>query len=110
MCQVAENVYLENWRKSGFKLIVSSLFADSDYPSTFLRQTLEQISAIKNEEMNTSIIFITHDLGVVADICQRVIVMYGGLIMEEGTVDEIFYKPRHPYTMGLLSSIPEVSS
>ena len=38
MCQVAENVYLENWRKSGFKLIVSSLFADSDYPSTFLRQ------------------------------------------------------------------------
>lgn len=110
MCQVAENVYLENWHKSGFKLIVSSLFADSDYPSTFLRQTLEQISAIKNEEMNTSIIFITHDLGVVADICQRVIVMYGGLIMEEGTVDEIFYKPRHPYTMGLLSSIPEVSS
>lgn len=61
MCQVAENVYLENWRKSGFKLIVSSLFADSDYPSTFLRQTLEQISAIKKdiEESNEKLILVT---------------------------------------------------
>ncbi len=86
----------------------------ADEPTTALDVTIQAqiVKLMKdiNEELNTSIIFITHDLGVVADICQRVIVMYGGLIMEEGTVDEIFYNPRHPYTMGLLHSIPEVSS
>ena len=86
----------------------------ADEPTTALDVTIQAqiVKLMKdiNRELNTSIIFITHDLGVVADICQRVIVMYGGLIMEEGTVDEIFYKPRHPYTMGLLHSIPEVSS
>ena len=51
---------------------------------------------------------ITHDLGVVATVCDKVAVMYGGLIMEYGTADEIFYHPRHPYTMGLLGSIPHV--
>ena len=86
----------------------------ADEPTTALDVTIQAqiVKLMKdiNKKLNTSIIFITHDLGVVADICQRVIVMYGGLIMEEGTVDEIFYAPRHPYTMGLLHSIPEVSS
>ncbi len=61
------------------------------------------------EKLNTSIILITHDLGVVADLCSRIIVMYGGVIVEEGTTDDIFYSPRHPYTWGLLNSIPKVS-
>jgi oligopeptide transport system ATP-binding protein len=60
------------------------------------------------DKVNTSIILITHDLGVVADVCSRIVVMYGGLIMEEGTSEEIFYDPKHPYTMGLLKSIPRL--
>ena len=55
-----------------------------------------------------SIILITHDLGVVANICNRIEVMYGGLIMEEGLTEEIFYDPKHPYTKALLNAIPQV--
>lgn len=51
------------------------------------------------------VIIITHDLGVVASLCDRISIMYGGNIMEEGTTDEIFYDPKHPYTKGLLNSI-----
>ena len=51
-------------------------------------------------------ILITHDLGVVATLCDKVVVMYGGLIMEDGTVEEIFYHPKHPYTMGLIDPSP----
>ena len=58
--------------------------------------------------MGTSILFITHDLGVIAQLCTRVIVMYGGMIMEEAPIDEIFYGPKHPYTMGLLASVPGI--
>jgi oligopeptide transport system ATP-binding protein len=57
------------------------------------------------EKLNTSIILITHDLGVVADVAERVIVMYGGQIMEEATVKELFHNPQHPYTWGLMKSI-----
>lgn len=60
--------------------------------------------------METSIIFITHDLGVVANVADRVAVMYAGKIVETGTVDEIFYNPKHPYTWGLLSSMPSLDS
>lgn len=85
----------------------------ADEPTTALDVTIQaqiiQLMKEINSRLNTSIMFITHDLGVVADICSRVIVMYGGLIMEEATVEEIFYKPRHPYTMGLLKSIPKVA-
>ena len=56
------------------------------------------------------IIFITHNLGVVADICDKVSVMYAGKIVEQGPVDDIFYKPAHPYTMGLLRSMPRVDA
>ncbi|OPJ56302.1 ABC transporter ATP-binding protein [Alkalithermobacter paradoxus] len=84
----------------------------ADEPTTALdvtiqAQILELMKDLKSK-LNTSIILITHDLGVVADVCSRVIVMYGGLIMEEGTVEEIFYTPRHPYTLGLLKSIPKL--
>ncbi|MDF2616188.1 MAG: Oligopeptide transport system permease protein OppB, partial [Sedimentibacter sp.] len=57
-------------------------------------------------KLDTSILFITHDLGVVAQMADRVAVMYAGKIIEIGTVDEIFYNPQHPYTWGLLASIP----
>jgi oligopeptide/dipeptide ABC transporter ATP-binding protein len=58
-------------------------------------------------EINMSIIFITHDLGVIAEMCERVIVMYAGRIAEEAPVKELFRDPRHPYTQGLLASILE---
>ncbi len=84
----------------------------ADEPTTALdvtiqAQILELMKDLKSK-INTSIILITHDLGVVADVCSRVVVMYGGLIMEEGTVEDIFYAPRHPYTMGLLKSVPRL--
>jgi oligopeptide transport system ATP-binding protein len=56
--------------------------------------------------MGMAIVFITHDLGVIAEMCSRVVVMYGGMIMEEASVDEIFTRPAHPYTLGLLNSMP----
>ena len=62
------------------------------------------------KKIDTSIIFITHDLGVVANVADRVAVMYGGRIVEVGTVDEIFYNPQHPYTWGLLSSMPSLDT
>lgn len=86
----------------------------ADEPTTALDVTIQaQILGLMKqlkERTNTAILLITHDLGVVAQICTRVIVMYGGLIMEEGTVEEIFEHPRHPYTQGLLNSIPRVTT
>ncbi|MCT4606046.1 MAG: ABC transporter ATP-binding protein [Marinisporobacter sp.] len=84
----------------------------ADEPTTALdvtiqAQILELMKELK-EKINTSIILITHDLGVVADVCSRILVMYGGLIMEEGTTEQIFYNPKHPYTCGLLKSIPRL--
>lgn len=84
----------------------------ADEPTTALdvtiqAQILELLKELK-DKVNTSIILITHDLGVVADVCSRIVVMYGGLIMEEGSAEEIFYNPMHPYTMGLLKSIPRL--
>ena len=85
-----------------------------DEPTTALdvtiqAQILELINRIKSER-KLSCIFITHDLGVVANMADRVAVMYAGKIVEYGTTDEIFYDPRHPYTWALLSSIPDVDS
>jgi oligopeptide/dipeptide ABC transporter ATP-binding protein len=60
------------------------------------------------EQTNSAIILITHDLGVVAGMADRVMVMYAGRASELGTVDEIFYEPRHPYTLSLLASLPRV--
>lgn len=85
-----------------------------DEPTTALdvtiqAQILELINKIKKER-NLSCIFITHDLGVVANMADRVAVMYAGKIVEYGTVEDIFFDPRHPYTWALLSSIPDVDS
>ncbi|MGL5126373.1 MAG: ABC transporter ATP-binding protein [Fusobacteriaceae bacterium] len=82
----------------------------ADEPTTALdvtiqAQILELMKKIKNEH-KTSIILITHDLGVVADICDRVNVMYGGIIVEQGTTRDIFYSSHHPYTWGLMKSVP----
>ena len=85
------------------KLIVA------DEPTTALDVTVQaQILDLLRkitEESDAGVIIITHDLGVVASLCDRISIMYGGNIMEEGTTDEIFYDPKHPYTKGLLNSI-----
>ena len=84
----------------------------ADEPTTALDVTIQAqiLSLIKslNRKFGMTTMLITHDLGVVATVCDKVVVMYGGLIMEDGSVEEIFYHPRHPYTMGLLGSIPHV--
>ena len=84
----------------------------ADEPTTALDVTIQAqiLNLIKklNRQFGVTTMLITHDLGVVATVCDKVAVMYGGLIMEYGTADEIFYHPRHPYTMGLLGSIPHV--
>ncbi|MCD2332201.1 ABC transporter ATP-binding protein [Borreliella americana] len=81
----------------------------ADEPTTALDVTIQEqiLLLIKNlsKKFNTSTIFITHDLAVVAEICDTVSVMYQGKIVEEGTVEEIFNNPKHPYTIGLLKSI-----
>ncbi|GGI38859.1 ABC transporter ATP-binding protein [Mammaliicoccus stepanovicii] len=86
----------------------------ADEPTTALDVTIQaQILELMKElqqKIDTSIIFITHDLGVVANVADRVAVMYGGQIVETGTVDEIFYNPKHPYTWGLLSSMPSLET
>ena len=85
-----------------------------DEPTTALdvtiqAQILELINDIKKKR-NLSVLFITHDLGVVANMADRVAVMYAGKIVEYGTTDDIFYDPRHPYTWALLSSMPSLDT
>jgi oligopeptide transport system ATP-binding protein len=85
-----------------------------DEPTTALDVTiqakiLELIQRVQKER-GISVIYITHDLGVVAKIADYVNVMYAGRIVEKGTVDEIFYDPRHPYTWGLLSAMPHLDT
>ncbi len=81
----------------------------ADEPTTALDVTIQaqilQEVAQLSQESNSGVIFVTHDLGVVADIADRVIVMYAGRVVEQGTLDEIFYDPQHPYTWGLLGSV-----
>ena len=85
----------------------------ADEPTTALDVTIQaQILDLMRDlqnKMDTAIILITHDLGVVANMAQRVAVMYGGRVVETGSVDEIFYRPKHPYTWGLLSSMPRLN-
>ena len=86
----------------------------ADEPTTALDVTIQaQILELMNslqKELGMAIIMITHDLGVVAQMCDEVIVMYAGSICEQGTADEIFYNPRHEYTKGLMRSIPTASN
>ncbi|WP_428416963.1 ABC transporter ATP-binding protein [Phocicoccus schoeneichii] len=86
----------------------------ADEPTTALDVTIQaQILEVMKEiqkEMETAVIFITHDLGVVANVADRVAVMYAGEIVEIGTVEDIFYNPQHPYTWGLLGSMPDLTA
>ena len=86
----------------------------ADEPTTALDVTIQaQILELMQElqkKLGMAIIMITHDLGVIADMCDEIIVMYAGRICERGTADEIFYNPRHEYTKGLLRSIPRLDS
>ena len=84
----------------------------ADEPTTALdvtiqAQILDLMLKLKNERKESAILLITHNLGVVAELCQRVIVMYGGKIQEYGTAQDIFEKSLHPYTIGLLESLPD---
>ncbi len=100
-------------------VIAIALTADPDVlicdePTTALdvtiqAQILELINKLKKER-NLSVIFITHDLGVVANMADRIAVMYAGKIVEYGTADEVFYSPAHPYTWALLSSVPDLDT
>lgn len=86
----------------------------ADEPTTALdvtiqAQILELMKDLK-DKINTSIILITHDLGVVAGLCSRVIVMYGGKIVESGNINDIYFNPKHPYTWGLLKSVPRLDA
>lgn len=82
----------------------------ADEPTTALDVTIQAqiLRLLKQLQQQTgsAIMLITHDLGVVAQLCSRVVVMYGGLVMEEGCVEDIFSRPAHPYTQGLLASLP----
>lgn len=86
----------------------------ADEPTTALDVTIQaQIMDLMRElrqKLNTAIILITHDLGVVAGMCTRIQVMYAGRIIERGTPDDIYYNPKHPYTWGLLKSVPRVDA
>ena len=86
----------------------------ADEPTTALDVTIQaqilELMKSLQEELGMAIIMITHDLGVVAQMCDEVIVMYAGSICEQGTADEIFYNPRHEYTKGLMRSIPSTTS
>ena len=84
----------------------------ADEPTTALdvtiqAQILDELRDLR-EHSNTGIILVTHDLGVVADIADRVVVMYAGRVVEQGTLDDLFYDPQHPYTWGLLGSITRI--
>jgi oligopeptide transport system ATP-binding protein len=86
----------------------------ADEPTTALDVTIQAqiIELIKEIQSKTgmAVIFITHNLGVVADICNKVVVMYAGKIVESASVNDIFYNPVHPYTLGLLRSMPKVNA
>jgi oligopeptide transport system ATP-binding protein len=86
----------------------------ADEPTTALDVTIQaQILDLLRElvaERNTALVLITHDLGVVAGMCQRVNVMYGGMFMETGSAQQVFARPRHPYTLGLLQSVPRLDA
>src|SRR5699024_4240255 len=82
----------------------------ADEPTTALDVTIQaqilELMKKLNKEENTAILLITHDLGIVAEMCDRVIVMYAGQVVEKGTVREILKEPKHPYSQGLIRSLP----
>ncbi len=101
-------------------MIAMALLADpaliiADEPTTALdvtiqAQILELFRELEARATRTALVLITHDLGVIAGLCERVVVMYGGRIVETGSQRQIFYQPRHPYTRGLLAALPRLDS
>ena len=92
-------------------LICNPRLLIADEPTTALdvttqAQILDLMRELKSQREGGSIMLITHDLAVVAETCDRVLVMYGGKVQEVGTAEQIFYEPQHPYTKGLLASLP----
>jgi oligopeptide/dipeptide ABC transporter ATP-binding protein len=83
-----------------------------DEPTTALDVTIQdqilKLLLSLQEEIGVSLVFVSHDLAVVAQACRRVAVMYSGRVVETGTVDAVFTEPRHPYTLGLLRSVPDI--
>ena len=86
----------------------------ADEPTTALDVTIQAqiLDLMKNlrKEIDAAVILITHDLGIVSDICDRVLVMYGGKVVESGDIDDIYYRSKHPYTKGLLACLPKVNA
>jgi oligopeptide/dipeptide ABC transporter ATP-binding protein len=84
----------------------------ADEPTTALDVTIQaqvlELMKDMQRELGMSVIFITHDLGVVARVCDRVVVLYGGRVMEQSGVDDLYYRPVHPYTEGLLTAMPQI--
>lgn len=84
----------------------------ADEPTTALDVTIQReiltLMQQLNSDLNSAVLLITHDLGVVAETCTRVVVMYGGMVMEEGTTKEIFGDPQHPYTLALQKAVPQL--
>jgi peptide/nickel transport system ATP-binding protein/oligopeptide transport system ATP-binding protein len=96
-------------------LILRPKLVIADEPTTALdvtvqAQILDLLRQLQESERNTAIILITHDLGVVAQLCQRICVMYAGRIVEMGSTTEILQSPKHPYTIGLIGSIPRLGA
>jgi oligopeptide transport system ATP-binding protein len=94
-------------------LICNPSLVIADEPTTALDVTIQdqilKLLRSLRQTTDSSIIFISHDLAVIASLCERVIVMYGGMIMEEASITELFDSPSHPYTIGLLNSIPAIN-
>ena len=86
----------------------------ADEPTTALDVTIQaqilELMQSLQKKLGMAIIMVTHDLGVIAEMCDEIVVMYGGRFCERGTADEIFYNPRHEYTRGLLRSIPNITN
>jgi peptide/nickel transport system ATP-binding protein len=86
----------------------------ADEPTTALDVTIQaqilDLLAELRARLGMAIMLITHDLGVVAEVCDRVVVMYAGEVVEQGTVTDIFTNPRHPYTLGLMQAIPRLGA
>ncbi|MEO5902089.1 MAG: ABC transporter ATP-binding protein, partial [Ilumatobacteraceae bacterium] len=86
----------------------------ADEPTTALDVTIQaqvlDLLRDMQQEFGMSLIFITHDLGVVADICDRVVVMYAGRVVETASIDDLYFRPAHPYTEGLLTAMPQIGT
>lgn len=95
-------------------MVCSPALLIADEPTTALDVTIQaqilELMKTLSRDFGTSVLLITHDLGVVAETCDRVAVMYAGKIVEQGGVDDIFFAPQHPYTQGLLKAIPKIDA